>query len=351
MRVPSLTWKKNTVTQFLDETDQQPREPRRGRRKVLTVFLVLIALLLVAAIAVGAYLFNLANNFNSGTQRIDQALPAADDPERPEDTDAENILLMGSDSREGEADEASVGGQRADTLMLLHVPADGGAAYVISIMRDTWVDIPGHGPAKINAALDLGGVELEVRTIEDLLDTRIDHVAQIDFEGFRELTDSMGGVTVDVPQDFTAGGHVFTQGEQKLDGEEALSFVRERYSFSDGDYQRVRNQRAYLRGLLNQVASPSTFSNPAKVNDMVKSFSPYVSVDDSLTAREIASIGMQVGPSGMRNVQMFTLPNAGTGWSDDGQSIVELDDAAVSGLADAMAEGTMDEYARTVPTD
>lgn len=340
------------MTQLLDETDSQPRKPRRGRRKVLAVFLVLVALLLVAAIAVGAYLFNLANNFNSGTQRIERALPGADDADRPEDTDAQNILLMGSDSRAGEADEANVGGERADSLLLLHVPADGGAAYIVSIMRDTWVDIPGHGQAKINAALDLGGVELEVRTIEDLLDTRIDHVAQIDFEGFRELTDSVGGVTVDVPEDFsTNGGHVFTQGQQKLDGEEALAFVRERYSFADGDYQRVRNQRAYLRGLLNEVASPGTLANPARVNDLVKTFSPYVSVDDSLTANQIAKIGLQVGPGGMNNVKMFTLPNAGTGWSDDGQSIVVLDDAAISGLSEAMADGTMDEYVRTVSTD
>ena len=159
-----------------------------------------------------------------------------------------NILLLGSDTRTG-ADAALVSGSRADTIMLMHIPADGKGVYIISIMRDTWVDIPGYGTAKVNAALNYGGVSLQVATIENLVGVKIDHVAEIEFEGFKSLVNAIGGVDVQVPFAFTSNVWTFTPGLMHLNGSGALSFVRERYSFADGDYQRVRNQRAFLRGL------------------------------------------------------------------------------------------------------
>ena len=336
--------------EILAEEDQ-PRPRRKGRRgKVLTVFLVLLSLLLILLIGIGVFLLKLGSEFNKSTPTIENALPKSYEG-RPDEDGAYNIMLLGSDSRQGEADQSNVSGQRADTQMLVHIPADGGAAYVISIMRDTWVQIPGHGQAKINAALDYGGIDLQVRTVEQLLNTRIDHVAEIDFQGFRDLTNAVGGVTVDVPVSFTAGGYTFTQGPQKMMGDEALAFVRERYSFSNGDYQRVRNQRAYLRALLDKLASPQTLANPVKLHEVVSQFSPYVSTDQDLSAGEIVKIGLQLGPSGLNNISWMTLPNQGTGWSQDGQSIVVLDEQAVQNLSKAMEQGTMAEYVKTVPTD
>ena len=150
-----------------------------------------------------------------------------------------NILLLGSDTRTG-ADAALVSGSRADTIMLMHIPADGKGVYIISIMRDTWVDIPGYGTAKVNAALNYGGVSLQVATIENLVGVKIDHVAEIEFEGFKSLVNAIGGVDVQVPFAFTSNVWTFTPGLMHLNGSGALSFVRERYSFADGDYQRVR---------------------------------------------------------------------------------------------------------------
>ncbi|MGK4064818.1 LCP family protein [Rothia sp. HC945] len=340
-----------SLSNDLMDHEEQPRPRRRKkRRKGLIAMGIAASLLLVAVIAVGAYFANLAHNFDAGTQKFSNALPNDDD--RPAETGAYNVLLLGSDSRKGESDEADVSGERADTIMLLHVPEDGGQAYIISIMRDTWVDIPGHGQAKINAALDLGGVPLEVRTIENMLDTRIDNVAGINFEGFRDLTNALGGVTVDVPVGFTNGdGETFEQGPQKMDGDRALTFVRERYSFTDGDYQRVRDQRAYMRGVLKEIGSPQTLANPAKVNDLVKKFSPFMQVDDSLNATRAAKIAMKMGPDGLRNMKMMTLPNSGTGWSPDGQSIVNLDQDSVDKLGKAMKDGTMEDYSKSAGTD
>ena len=151
--------------------------------------------------------------------------------------------------------------------MLVHVPGNGSGVYVASIMRDTWVEIPGDGSHKINAAFAYGGVPLAVLSIETLLDTRIDHVAAVDMEGFKGLTDALGGVEVDVPVAFDASqlkGHHFAAGEQSMNGEQALAFVRERKAFVDGDYQRVRDQQVFLKALLGELTSLETPPTPAR---------------------------------------------------------------------------------------
>lgn len=347
MSTENLPWDDSGLP---EESPRRPRRPRRRPRKWLVFSGILATLLLVIALVLGGFAWKLGHDFNAGTEKFSDAMP--DDAGRPAATDDYNVLLLGSDSRAGTEESKTVTGQRADTIMLLHIPADGGQAYLISIMRDTWVEIPGHGEAKINAALNDGKVPLMVSTIEKLLDTRIDHVASIDFSGFKDLTNSLGGVDVDVPVGFTDHtGATFTQGNMHMDGDQALMFVRERYAFQDGDYQRVRDQRAYLRGLMKEIGSPETMANPVKLDDVVKKFSPYVTVDKDLNASDLVRMATQAGPSGYRNMTMFTLPNQGTGWSDDGQSIVVPDEDAVHQLSEAMKKGTMEDYVKTVKTD
>ena len=128
-----------------------------------------------------------------------------------------NILLLGSDTRSG-SEAAQVSGSRADSIMLAHIPADGKGVYLVSIMRDTWVNIPGYGAAKINAALNYGGISLQVATVENLLGIKIDHVAEIEFEGFKALVNSVGGVDVQVPFNFDINIWSFKQGVQHMDG-------------------------------------------------------------------------------------------------------------------------------------
>ena len=170
------------MTHPFDREDQapepdhvRPARKRRGR-KLLAAVAVLV---LLAAVAAGGYLFTLARTWDSGTHKIDQAFPA--ESTRPRKTGQSqgpapmNILVMGSDSR-GATGADTAGGapsdQRADTLMLVHVPADRRNIYTVSVMRDLWVEIPGHGEAKINAALALGGTPLMVQTIESLFQQR-----------------------------------------------------------------------------------------------------------------------------------------------------------------------------------
>src|SRR5699024_6838051 len=114
-------------------------------------------------------------------------------------------------------------------------------------------------------AMAYGGLPLAAKTVEDLTDVRIDHVAMIDFQGFAKLTNTLGGVTVDVPKSFSSRGQHFTKGPQKLNGKQALVFVRERHAFSSGDFQRMRDQQAFLQALIDKILRRDTLSSLSKV--------------------------------------------------------------------------------------
>ena len=261
-----------------------------------------------------------------------------------------NILLLGSDTRSG-SEAAQVSGSRADSIMLMHIPADGKGVYLVSIMRDTWVNIPGYGAAKINAALNYGGISLQVATVENLLGIKIDHVAEIEFEGFKALVNSVGGVDVQVPFDFDINAWSFKQGMQHMDGGAALAFVRARYPFADGDYQRVRNQRAFLRGLYSTMKSKGALENVGSFQSAVESIAGYMRVDSGLDAAQIAQIAAPVLTSGDTTMRMTTLPNAGPGWSYDGQSIVIVNQAANANLSYALQHDSMDQFMATYGQD
>ena len=170
---------------------------------------------------------------------------------------AVNILLMGTDRRSdvgttglGAAAPPWVpGAQRTDTLMLVHIDGSRRAATVVSFPRDAWVHVPGHGMAKINAAYSYGGPSLAVATVEALTDVRIDHLAVVDWEGFREMTDAVGGVTVTVPRDRPRLGprHHLDGRSAPLDGQQALDYVGQRYGLPGGDLDRIRRQQDFLR--------------------------------------------------------------------------------------------------------
>ncbi|MBM7803613.1 LCP family protein required for cell wall assembly [Curtobacterium luteum] len=286
---------------------------------------------MVASVFIGG----LARSFDQSTT-IDHAFPSG---ERPAPVDGvENILLIGSDSRASlDPNGDGVTGGRADTLMLLHLPADRKRAYLMSIMRDSWVDIPGHGTAKINAAFSWGGVPLVVRTVEELLDSRIDHVAEIDFAGFRDMTNALGGVTVDSPRAFTAReGDEFVAGPNRLDGDAALAFVRERYAFADADHTRVRNQQAFMRGVLDGALSRGTITNPGRIRAFVDATTRYLSVDAGLDLRTLVDLGWSLRGVRSSDLVTFTMPTAGGGTSSDGQSYVAVNTLAVQSLSQAL---------------
>ncbi|MHA7219800.1 LCP family protein [Arthrobacter sp. MDT1-48-3] len=342
----------------LNDTDA-PVTRRRQRHPVRTTLLVFGAIVVVAALVAGGYLFSLARSFDAGSETIETAFPAEESRPTvaPEAEGAVNILLLGSDSRAtpeelGDTASTDPSDSRADTMMLMHIPADRQDIQVMSIMRDTWTDIPGHGEAKVNAAMALGGVPLVVQTVEGLFGTRIDHVASIDFEGFKGLTDALAGVQVDNPVAFQSSGsegESFAAGPITLQGESALKFVRERYAFSDGDYQRVKNQQLFVKSVISKVLTADTLTNPQKVYEVVDQVSPFVAVDSSLDAGAVGSLAVSLRGVRGGDIDFFTLPNLGTGTSADGQSIVIKDDAAIAQVAEALQGDTLADYLAANP--
>ncbi|MCO4254738.1 LCP family protein [Pseudarthrobacter cellobiosi] len=334
------------------ETEQRDDETGVKRKKHTgrTVIIVMAIIVLIAAVLSGSYIANLAGSFNSKTEKIESAFPEESTrPQKSEVTSgppAKNILLMGSDSRGAAPDSqtAAPSDQRSDVLMLVHIPSDRKNVYSISLMRDLWVSIPGHGEAKINAALALGGVPLVVQTVESILSQRIDHVASLDFEGFKGLTEALGGVEVNSNVAFSTGPFSYVAGTNTLSGDKALAFVRERYAFPDGDYQRVRNQQAFIKGVLAKTINADTLSNPVTVSNLVNVFSPFVAVDKSLDAAALGSLAVELKDVRPQNMTMFTLPTGGIGTSVDGQSIVFSDKTAVQEVSKALTEDKLSDY-------
>ncbi|WP_150307013.1 LCP family protein [Planctomonas psychrotolerans] len=324
-------------------------EPTTARSHWLrNTVIVLVVLVVIGVGIVATYALTLSRTFDTGTEKIAEAFP--EETSRPPVLEgaaasAQNILLLGSDTRGAIGEDlATVRGQRSDTIMVLHIPADRENVQVMSIMRDSWVDIPGRGAAKVNSALSYGGVPLAVQTVESLISARIDHVAIIDFEGFKGLTDALGGVDVDNAVAFTRDGHAYPQGVQTLNGEQALGFVRERYSFRDGDFQRARNQQAYIKAVIGKVLSAETLTDPAKISALVGSISPYLRVDNGLNAAYVGGLGLELRSLRSEDITFFTAPTTGTGTSPDGQSIVNLDPVGMAEVQEAFRTDSLESY-------
>ena len=339
------------ATTRADETP--PRKKRKTLRNWLIVFGSFIALV---AIAVGAAYALLSSSYNEieRVETIDPELPRPEPVVVPEEEKAPiNILLLGSDSRDTTDPSAtvdSVGGFRTDAILVAQISADRQHVTIMSIMRDNWVPIEGHGDAKINAAAAFGGIPLAVNTVEMFIDSRIDHVAIIDFESFKGLTDAVGGVTVHNTIEFpNPGGSspTFAVGDITLNGTDALRFVRERYAFADGDYQRVRNQQIFVKGLLTKLLSSETLSDPGKITSTFDAVKPYLIVDQELNLNRAIGLGLELKDIRSDDITFFTSPTLGTGTSGDGQSIVLPDWEELRLLREAVRAGTLDHYAET----
>ncbi|PWH06444.1 LytR family transcriptional regulator [Brachybacterium endophyticum] len=325
-----------------DETGAAARPPRRRRRVALIALLVVLALVIAAGVVVGRYFYSLDHAYQKHSVVSLDHGPSDDERTGK----GQNILLLGSDKRSGEeAEKSGVSGQRSDTMMLVHIPEDGSEAYIVSFPRDLYVPIPGHGKDRINSALAYGGLPLAVNTVEDYTDAPIDHVALIDFDGIQGLVDTLGGVDVTVPETFEQKGVTFTEGEQHVDGKEALIFARERKAFSDGDFQRNRDQQELLKAIAGKLISKDTLSSPTKMKNSVEALSPYLTTDDGLTTRQLVNLGLSNRNLRSSDLHFLAAPHGGPTTGAGGASVVSTDEKAMDGLRDALKNDSMEEYA------
>lgn len=313
---------------------------------------VTLSLLLVVLLGAGG-LWLYARNLESNMDRVDAFSPIqAERPAKAVDG-TQNILLLGSDSRDPDAEDSDA--YRADTIILMHIPSDQSEAYLISIPRDLYVYVPptadgsaGGREAKINAATAFGGVPLAVQTVENYTGVRVDSVMVVDFGGFVEVTDALGGVEMQIDETITSihgDNRVFEEGRQHLNGEEALDYIRQRYQFSDGDFTRMRNQQQFLRALMDKAASTGTLTNPAKLNAFLQTATDTLTVDEDFSLIET---GWSFRHLRSDNLNFLTSPHAGTG-SADGQSVVIPDDEAAAELYAAVREDRVSQWAADHP--
>jgi LCP family protein required for cell wall assembly len=317
------------------------------RRKSRRILIGVLAALLVLGAGGGIGGWAYARSLNGHLARTDafKGVPEASRP-KPVVEGALNVLLLGSDSR----DPDNTSDSRTDTIMLLHVDQDHQKAELISIPRDTWVFVPtspdgrnGNTMAKINAAYAWGGTPLTVQTVETFTGVHIDHVALIDFAGFAQVTDALGGVDLKIEKTIKSihkPYRTFQKGTQHLDGAEALDYVRQRYQFADGDFSRERHQREFLQALLDKATSTGTLANPVKLNGFLQAATKSLTVDQDFDLVDTA-----VELRGLRSADLTFMgsPTAGTG-NRDGQSVVLSDKTKAKALYQAVADDTVQQY-------
>jgi LCP family protein required for cell wall assembly len=329
------------------KTPTDPRHasaPRRRLRRWLLITLGTVTALVGLATGAGAIaFFHIRAEYDNNIERFGDPFEAIPEESRPateaEAAGAVNILLLGSDSRvsAGDPTQWKAGAQRTDAIMVLHISADRTQASIMSIPRDSWVDIPGHGMNKINAGFSFGGPTLMVQTIESVTGVRIDHVAIVDFDGFKEITDALGGVTITVPKTVSSFQGTIEAGTYTMDGETALTYVRQRYNLPGGDFDRVHRQQNWIRAVVNKLMSAGTLKNPVKLNNALSALTKSLATDDGYTIDDMQSLAVSLRNLRADDVEFFTVPVQGTGWSPDHtQSIVVLDEQADAVLFEAL---------------
>lgn len=266
--------------------------------------------------------------------RVD-ALP----DEQVANTSGTNWLLVGSDSRQGLSEEdqqalgtgGDVGEGRTDTIMLLHIPRSG-QAQLVSIPRDSYVEVPGFGMDKINAAFAYGGPKLLTQTVEGNTDLHIDHYAEIGMGGLANVVDSVGGVDICVPEPINdpLAGIDLQEGCQKLEGSDALGYVRTRAT-AMGDLDRVQRQREFFAALLDKITSPATLINPFRSISLINHTASSFIVGDGDHVWHLARVALAMGSG----VDTETVPIGGFQDTVVG-NVVLWDDEGAQQLWDSM---------------
>ncbi len=326
---------------FLDDAEPAvlSSTERRRRRVWLRRSLVVLAVVLgLVAVTAGFYLVVGLQALQS-LKREPGLLPTDDGYQSApvNITGPLNFVLMGSDSRGSDRG-------RSDSLMVAHLNTARDKVYLITLPRDLYVEIPGHGKNKINAAYSFGGPALTVKTVQDLLTTRMDHTVVIDFEGFIGLTTDVGGVTVFNETDSTNLGFHFPRGNITISGEQALAYVRERYDLPGGDLDRAARQRNVVKALILKLLKPEVLGNPATFNAVATKLGAYVTADDKLTNELIWTTATSLNIRGADDIRQLQAPLSGFASIDGVGSVDLVDTPKMTELAQAVSSDSLGGY-------
>ncbi|PZF55547.1 LytR family transcriptional regulator [Curtobacterium sp. MCSS17_008] len=339
-----------------------PVPPRHGRQKrgggvVLPAVAGVLAMGLVLTGGYAAFAFTSLNN---GVTKIDAIAPRSNGDDDV-DGQAQNILLVGDDHRPDNATpeqmaelstEDDGGATNTDTMIVLHINADGSQATMISFPRDSYVDIPGVGKGKLNSAFhygtlngggDTGGAKLLIQTIQDLSGLTIDHYVRVSLLGFYQVVKELGPVEVCLNNAVNDpySGVDLPAGTSKLDAKQALSFVRQRHGLPNGDLDRNVRQQYFLSQEARKVLSAGTLLNPIKMNAILSAVGGSIQTDTDLV-----SLGAQMRNLRPGNIQSATIPTLGTPTimtNSGALSIVEVDTVGLPAFVQGLV-GEPEEY-------
>ncbi|QNG37681.1 LytR family transcriptional regulator [Geodermatophilaceae bacterium NBWT11] len=312
----------------------------------------LAAVVSLAVLVGSGYGWNAYRTLDASVTRV-AAVPAGQGAGA--DGAAENVLLVGDDHRPADASPqllAQLGTQQdggstnTDTMILLHLPADGGAPTAVSLPRDSWVDVPGHGTAKLNSAFadgavsggDAGGLQTLVGAVQELTGLTVDHVVRVSLLGFYEVARVLGPVRVclDAAVDDPYSGLMLPAGVSTLDASQALAFVRQRHGLPHGDLDREVRQQYFLSAEAAAITSSGLLLHPGRLHDLLTAVGSAVETDPGLDLLQFAQRLSHTDPGAIR----FThLPITGTPTirvAGHDVSIVAVDTLALPAFIDSV---------------
>jgi LCP family protein required for cell wall assembly len=321
------------------------RKPAKKKRRPLR-FLAFGLVLLILAGTVGGYVY---------WRVIGGILTRTDVNLDPAAGKALNVLLVGSDSREGLDDPldverfGNVGGKRADTIILAQLVPSQQRGVLLHFPRDLYVTVHGGGrqfQSKINAAYG-HGPQAVIDTVGALTQMPINHYMEIDIRGFRGMVDAIGGIdiTQDVPLYDSKLNFRLPAGNNHLDGNQALSFVRARHATPDGDFGRIKRQQQFLRAVMGKVGNPRVLGNPIRVNQLAHAFASNVKVDQFFQLDDLVRFALSVRRVGPDQLETFQVP--GDIGRVGAESVVLMDQSKAEPLFQALRN--VDDPGKVVP--
>jgi len=323
--------------------DRRKARRRRARLLVLSVVSALTLVVASGSWVLASYVSGRLGRVNAGTSGTPESGPV-------------NILVAGVDTRSGltrqQEIELHVGNDvsmNSDTLMLVHVSGDHNRVQVISIPRDSWVNIPGHGMNKINAAIGIGGPPLMVQTVEQVTGLTINDYIEVDFLGFVKVINALGGVNICLPfaVDDSYTGLRMSAGMHHVDGVTALKFARDRHSFAASDLARISDQQQLLSSLFAEATTSGVLANPFRLQEFLSSVTSAITVDSGFNLVRLADALRGIRS---QDVTFTTVPIATEDYiTPTGQDAILWDTAAAKALFASLKNDTAPPKTRPAP--
>jgi polyisoprenyl-teichoic acid--peptidoglycan teichoic acid transferase len=275
-------------------------DKKRGKRQLKIIGIIVLILL----IAGGVYGFTVYRSLKSAVETMHQPIERKTEkrtkPVELKEKQPFSVLMLGVDQRKGDRG-------RSDTIIVLTVNPNNNSVKMLSIPRDTRTEIVGHGTTdKINHAYAFGGIPTSMDTVENFLDIPIDYYMQINMQGFKDIVDAVGGVTVQNNLDFTQDKIHFAVGELNLNGKEALSYSRMRHQDPRGDFGRNARQRQIIQAVIKEGTSISSLKNFSSIFEALGS-----NIKTNLTFDQMVDIQKNYKDAG-KNVQQMEMKVNGT---------------------------------------